>query len=306
VEGIGAFTYHKIGVCRRSRFVDKMAVATDKIGINMISLDQNNLAPNAPHEPYAVDQLLGQLLKLPKDFPSLQRKTVTSLRDMFEASAGVGYLSRNDRQGCEARSFVSTSDDFGCGNDCHGCISRIAAAACDGELVRSATRYASPVSGGSVVTRFGVGQAGMPRCVGADKCQGPSTEELNAAFIYSLFYLPKPEYVAVGAISLYRQNGMAHPFTRDDCNIVNELHSRLTWLYELGLQNGEATEPTLVPLQPRLLKVLEQLLPGYSEKQVAVRLGYSPHTVHTYVKAIYKHFAVTSRSELLAKLLGAR
>ena len=39
---------------------------------------------------------------------------------------------------------------------------------------------------------------------------------------------------------------------------------------------------------------------GDSEKQVAARLGLSRHTVHIYVKHLYKHFGVNSRGELLS------
>ena len=48
------------------------------------------------------------------------------------------------------------------------------------------------------------------------------------------------------------------------------------------------------------MRVLEQLKKGFAEKQVAVRLQLSPHTVHNHTKAIYKKFKVSSRPELLA------
>jgi hypothetical protein len=40
---------------------------------------------------------------------------------------------------------------------------------------------------------------------------------------------------------------------------------------------------------------------GDSEKQVALALCVSPHTVHVYVKALYRHYGVNSKGELLAK-----
>jgi len=57
-------------------------------------------------------------------------------------------------------------------------------------------------------------------------------------------------------------------------------------------------------LPPRLRDTLRCLLAGDSEKQVASRLILSPHTVHVYVKKLYKLYDVNSRSELLAKCLG--
>ena len=53
-------------------------------------------------------------------------------------------------------------------------------------------------------------------------------------------------------------------------------------------------------LSPRQRQVLAWLLQGESIKQVAARLGLSQHTIGDYVKEIYRHFGVYSRSELMA------
>jgi DNA-binding NarL/FixJ family response regulator len=57
-------------------------------------------------------------------------------------------------------------------------------------------------------------------------------------------------------------------------------------------------------LSRRQRQTLQFLLEGDLEKQVAAKLGVSRHTVHVYVKALYKHFGVNSRGELLAKCLS--
>jgi DNA-binding CsgD family transcriptional regulator len=54
-------------------------------------------------------------------------------------------------------------------------------------------------------------------------------------------------------------------------------------------------------LSPRLRQTLQSLLAGDSEKQAAAKLGVSQHTVHVYVKQLYRKFDVNSRGELLAK-----
>lgn len=56
-------------------------------------------------------------------------------------------------------------------------------------------------------------------------------------------------------------------------------------------------------LSPRLEQTLRSLLSGDSEKQIAAALGLSQHTVHVYVKAIYRKYGVSSRGELLARWL---
>lgn len=53
-------------------------------------------------------------------------------------------------------------------------------------------------------------------------------------------------------------------------------------------------------LSPRAREVLLALVEGDGEKQVALRLGLSRHTVHDLVKDLYRRFGVASRGELLA------
>ena len=59
------------------------------------------------------------------------------------------------------------------------------------------------------------------------------------------------------------------------------------------------------PLSPRLAQTLERLLAGDSEKEIARHLRRSRHTVHVYVKELYRRFAVNSRGELLARFVRA-
>lgn len=59
--------------------------------------------------------------------------------------------------------------------------------------------------------------------------------------------------------------------------------------------------PTVgAPLPTRLRQVLSCLISGDGEKQVALRLGLSVHTVHEHVKRLHRIFNVSSRGELLA------
>ena len=70
---------------------------------------------------------------------------------------------------------------------------------------------------------------------------------------------------------------------------------------ELPTTTREALGSTITTgLSPRQAETLKLLLQGQSEKQVARALGVSVHTVHVYVKAIYRRFDVSSRAELLA------
>ena len=53
-------------------------------------------------------------------------------------------------------------------------------------------------------------------------------------------------------------------------------------------------------LTRRMRQILPLLMQGLSEKEVAVRLGCSPHTVHIHVTRMYARLGVHSRAELLA------
>ena len=74
-----------------------------------------------------------------------------------------------------------------------------------------------------------------------------------------------------------------------------------------SLQASSDDDPPTPPfhLSRRLLQTLALLLEGDAEKEVALKLGLSPHTVHVYVKALYRRFAVNSRGELLAAVYTA-
>lgn len=56
-------------------------------------------------------------------------------------------------------------------------------------------------------------------------------------------------------------------------------------------------------ITPRERTVIEQALGGLPSKQIARRLGLSPHTVNDHFKAIHRKIGVTSREELLAVLI---
>jgi len=66
---------------------------------------------------------------------------------------------------------------------------------------------------------------------------------------------------------------------------------------------SDADPARAVSLSPRMRQTLERLLAGDSEKEIAARLGLSPHTVHVYVKTLYRRFDVCSRGELFARFV---
>jgi len=59
--------------------------------------------------------------------------------------------------------------------------------------------------------------------------------------------------------------------------------------------------PMMSLLTRRMRQILELLVQGQSEKEVAHHLGLSPHTVHIHVTRMYTRLGVNSRAELLAR-----
>jgi DNA-binding CsgD family transcriptional regulator len=80
--------------------------------------------------------------------------------------------------------------------------------------------------------------------------------------------------------------------------LVDLLHHECAWLYRDQTSDSEVDG---LPLSPRARQTLRKLLAGRGEKQIAGEMRLSINTVHHYVKAIYRHFGVSSRAELLAR-----
>jgi DNA-binding NarL/FixJ family response regulator len=100
----------------------------------------------------------------------------------------------------------------------------------------------------------------------------------------------------VVALSLHRAWG-ARAFSERERRLFDAFHRACVFLHE---PPHDLAPAMLRGLRPRLRDALRGLVRGLGEKQLAAELGLSPHTVHDYVKALYRHFGVQSRAELLA------
>lgn len=87
-------------------------------------------------------------------------------------------------------------------------------------------------------------------------------------------------------------------FSATERTIVDLVLLEMSWVFEDDLLAASRKE---ISLSPRQRQTLDHLLSGDSEKQIAAKLQLSQNTVHHYVKALHRHFDVSSRSELLAK-----
>lgn len=85
------------------------------------------------------------------------------------------------------------------------------------------------------------------------------------------------------------------PFTDEDQEVMQLVH--------MGLGDVFPQAAVRETLAPRVQQTLDALLDGSCDKDIAARLGISPHTVRQYVKTIFKAYGVSSRLELAAQLL---
>jgi DNA-binding NarL/FixJ family response regulator len=84
-------------------------------------------------------------------------------------------------------------------------------------------------------------------------------------------------------------------FSERERILVRALHAGCVTL----LDSSDVT--AVDTLSRRLRQALEGLVQGKSEKQIASELGVSPHTLHGYIKILYRRLGVSSRGELAAR-----
>jgi len=118
----------------------------------------------------------------------------------------------------------------------------------------------------------------------------------GTTFILSQY--PLPHAAAVDQLGLHRAYG-DKPFTSVDHRLVRMFHTELGRLWRRDALRRAKDPETALP--PRLQQTLAELLAGSSEKQIALKLSLSRHTIHNYVKALHQRFGVSSRGELLAR-----
>ena len=99
-------------------------------------------------------------------------------------------------------------------------------------------------------------------------------------------------------VALLRRRPGRRAFGARERLVLDLVQCEMLWLYRPDLP---ALSPDGVPLSPRQRQTLQLLLAGNSEKEIAAQMGLSHNTVHHYVKALHRHFGVSSRSELLAR-----
>ena len=102
----------------------------------------------------------------------------------------------------------------------------------------------------------------------------------------------------LACLCLARTTRPSDPFMARERTLLDMAHVEMSWIYQA---DRYPTADVVTSLSPRQQQTLQYLLAGRSEKEIAEILLLSRNTVHHHVKALHRHFGVSSRSELLAK-----
>jgi DNA-binding CsgD family transcriptional regulator len=126
----------------------------------------------------------------------------------------------------------------------------------------------------------------------------------EAARTTSIETLKKPQTLSICEISgstasriIFGRRVGRPAFSACDEEMARIVTEEITWLHELN--------PVCTPLQteihlsPREREIFALLGEGLSSKAISERLQISSHTVHDYVKAIYRTFGIRSRAEAI-------
>jgi DNA-binding CsgD family transcriptional regulator len=92
------------------------------------------------------------------------------------------------------------------------------------------------------------------------------------------------------------------PFAVRERRLVRFFH--LSLLREIRRSGMSRSTAHITDLSPRLRQTIDLLVAGNSMKQVAAALGISRHTVNDYTKIIYERMDVSSRGELVGKIVS--
>lgn len=95
----------------------------------------------------------------------------------------------------------------------------------------------------------------------------------------------------------------APPFTEKDRQVAMLLTSGLAGLHRKLFFARGLMSPSTRAFSPRERGVFPLLFSQLAEKEIAHQLAISPHTVHQYIRSIYKAYGVGSRAALLARCI---
>lgn len=241
-------------------------------------------------------QLVNELHALPADPLARKQHLLQNLCRILGAKVGaIVYLA--DGGGPQWRFRSPSVVDHGWPSDAE----RDALLAYREDVARDPTKYVDPMGDmlalpGVVVTRRREELHGDPAWYAHAYVNEHRRTARVDDCLYTLHRLP--DRGGMVGLGMHRAWGDPVRFGRREADLLHLLNEHLRFLWRSDVA-GETDA-----LAPRLRQTLGLLMEGRSEKEIANALDVSRNTVHKYVTALYRHFHVTSRAELMARRLG--
>lgn len=122
--------------------------------------------------------------------------------------------------------------------------------------------------------------------------------------IRDVMYVVTPLNADVECFLGFKRIGEDKPLFGDrERALLDQANRSLKWFHRnVALHRGYLVAEK--PLTPAERRVLQSLLRGGSEREIAAEVGLTPNSVHTYAKRIYRKFNVKGRAGLTALWLG--
>lgn len=127
------------------------------------------------------------------------------------------------------------------------------------------------------------------------------TEDIEAAQILS--ELPLRGWGMLSSSASGEELGAAVMAVNEGLIVLDAVVAKKLVQYDPG-QTGEVLETGLEPLTERETEVLQLIVHGLSNKQIAAQLNVSPHTVKFHISSIYGKLGAANRTE--AARIGLR
>ncbi|NVK34341.1 MAG: helix-turn-helix transcriptional regulator [Rhodobacteraceae bacterium] len=137
-----------------------------------------------------------------------------------------------------------------------------------------------------------------------DWFEGPSYQRFYRALdrkdsIWAGIPINKDTEIQIGFHRSFSKPG----FSVQEVDFVSHALRGMRWFFKHQML-GEGAGVASSPLTPTEQLVLQGLLLGLTEKEIAEQNGQSHHTTHDHIKRIFRKYGVSSRSSLMALWLG--
>jgi DNA-binding CsgD family transcriptional regulator len=134
-------------------------------------------------------------------------------------------------------------------------------------------------------------------------------EEFSRTPHYTLYYtdmgisdrlwVGSPVSEEAESFVVFDRRGNGARFTEEDAEFAGYVMRGLTW-FQRQVLVSHGLPIVQSPLTAMERKVMQLLLTDMSERQIAEKLGHSPHTAHGHVKQIFRKLGVSTRPELMS------